>query len=60
MSIKLGVIMDPIGSINLKKDSSLAMLLEAQQRGWELYYMQASDLSLLQNRTWASMQKLNL
>ncbi len=60
MSIKLGVIMDPVGSINLKKDSSLAMLLEAQRRGWELYYMQQADLSLSQNRTWASMQKLNL
>ncbi len=60
MSIKLGIVMDPIGSINLKKDSSLAMLLEAQQRGWELYYMQPSDLSLTQNRTWARTRKLSL
>ena len=40
MSIKLGVVMDPIGAINYKKDSTLAMLLAAQQRGWELYYME--------------------
>ncbi|HEB86109.1 MAG TPA: glutathione synthase [Gammaproteobacteria bacterium] len=60
MSIKLGIIMDPIGSINLKKDSSLAMLLEARRRGWELYYMQAFDLSLSQNRTWAKTRKLSL
>ncbi len=52
--------MDPIGSISLKKDSSLAMLLEAQRRGWELYYMQASDLSLSQNQTWAQTRKLSL
>jgi len=58
--IRLGVIMDPIGSINLKKDSSLAMLLEAQRRGWELYYMQQTDLSLQQNQSRASMHQLTL
>lgn len=36
--------MDPIGSINYKKDSTLAMLLAAQQRGWQLYYMEQPDL----------------
>lgn len=60
MTVKLGIIMDPIASINLKKDSSLAMLLEARRRGWELYYMQPSDLSLSQNRTWARIRKLTL
>jgi len=43
MSIKLGVIMDPIGSINYKKDSTLAMLLAAQKRGWTLSYMEQAD-----------------
>ena len=42
--IKLGVIMDPIGSINIKKDSTFAMLLEAQARDWEIYYMEMADL----------------
>ncbi len=44
MSIKLGIVMDPIDDINYKKDSSLAMLWAAQQKGWELYYMEQSDL----------------
>ena len=39
MNIKLGVVMDPIENINPKKDSTLAMLLAAQTRGWSLYYM---------------------
>ena len=43
---KLGIIMDPIGSINIKKDSSFAMLLEAQIRAWELHYMEQDDLYL--------------
>jgi glutathione synthase len=38
--IKLGIVMDPISSINIKKDTSFAMLLEAQRRGWELHYME--------------------
>ncbi len=38
--------MDPIGSIQVYKDSTLAMLLEAQARGWSLYYMEMNDLSL--------------
>jgi len=46
MTIKLGVVMDPIEAIKPKKDSSLAMLLAAQQRGWQLYYMQQQDLSV--------------
>ena len=37
MSIKLGIIMDPLPSINIKKDSSFAMLLAAQKRGWILH-----------------------
>ncbi len=44
--IKLGIVMDPISSINIKKDTSFAMLLEAQRRGWELYYMEMNDLYL--------------
>ena len=46
MTIKIGVVMDPIQSIKPKKDSSLAMLLAAQRRGWQLYYMQQQDLSV--------------
>lgn len=44
--IKLGVVMDPIGSIHFKKDSTLAMLLEAQHRGYQLHYFELGDLYL--------------
>ncbi len=46
MNTSLGVIMDPIGSINYKKDSTLAMLLAAQARHWDLWYLEQGDLSL--------------
>ena len=45
-AIKLGVVMDPIAAINYKKDSTLAMLLEAQARGYTLYYFEQTDLYL--------------
>ena len=44
--MKLGVVMDPIGSIDFKKDSTLAILLEAQARNHEIYYMEPSSLFL--------------
>lgn len=46
--IKLGIVMDPISSIKIKKDTSFAMMLEAQRRGYEIYYMEMNDLYLHQ------------
>lgn len=46
MTIQLGVIMDPIGSITIKKDTTFAMLLAAQARGWKVWYFEQSDLYL--------------
>lgn len=46
MTIRLGVVMDPITSIHYKKDTTLALLWAAQDRGWELSYMQQGDLYL--------------
>ncbi|MFV8818825.1 glutathione synthase [Haliea sp. E17] len=46
MTVKLGVVMDPIAAITYKKDTTLAMLWAAQDRGWELHYMEQSDLFL--------------
>ncbi|RUQ33536.1 MAG: glutathione synthase [Candidatus Competibacteraceae bacterium] len=44
MTLKLGVVMDPIAAITLKKDTTFAMLLAAQAHGWELHYFEQSDL----------------
>ena len=60
MTLKIGVVMDPIGDINFKKDSSLAMLLEAQSRGWELYYMEQPDLYIKHDEARAQMKPLNV
>lgn len=58
--IKLGVVMDPVGSIKVNKDSTLAMLLAAQQRGWEIHYMEQRDLYLDNDRACARIQPLSV
>lgn len=50
--------MDPINQINIKKDSSFAMLLEAQERQHSLYYMQQEDLFLAENKVQAHTHEL--
>jgi len=60
MSLKIGVVMDPIETINFKKDSTLAMLLEAQSRGWQLFYMQQADLYIAHDVARAKMKPLNV
>ncbi|MEO4048626.1 glutathione synthase [Pseudomonas sp. CAU 1711] len=60
MSIRLGIVMDPIAQINFKKDSSLAMLLAAQARGWSLFYMEQHDLYLDAGQARARMRPLRV
>jgi glutathione synthase len=60
MQIKLGMVMDPIDQINIKKDTSFAMLLEAQARGFELHYMELNDLFLRNGRAYARTRTLKV
>lgn len=60
MSIKFGMVMDPIDRINIKKDTSFAMLLEAQSRGWELHYMELNDLYMRNGRAYARTRLLEV
>ena len=60
MSVRLGIVMDPIAGISYKKDSSLAMLLAAQERGWTLFYMEQKDLYHGDGRARARMRPLKV
>ncbi len=60
MKLKIGIVMDSIETINFKKDSSLAMLLEAQSRGWQLFYMEQPDLYLAHDVARAKMKPLKV
>jgi glutathione synthase len=54
-NISLGVVMDPIHTINTIKDSSFAMMLEAQSRKYDLYYILQSDLFVKDGTVFAKM-----
>ena len=58
--MKLGVVMDPIESINFKKDSTLAMMLEAQTREHELFYMTPDSLYINESGAFAIAKTINV
>ena len=57
--LKIGMVMDPIESITPYKDSSLAMLLEAQRRGAEIHYLQQADLKILGGEAFGESRLVN-
>lgn len=60
MTIRLGVVMDPIADITVKKDTTLALLLAAQKRGWTLHYMEMADLGFRNGAPMARMAELSV
>lgn len=60
MARTLAVLMDPIAAINTKKDSTFAMLLEAQRRGWQLRYCTQGDLAIRDGQAWARLAPLTV
>lgn len=60
MTINLGVIMDPINTINISKDSTFAILLAAQRRNYIIYYMECKDLYLYKGKACAMARIIHL
>ncbi|PIE83086.1 MAG: glutathione synthase [Candidatus Contendobacter odensis] len=60
MTIKLGVVMDPITTITVKKDTTFAILLAAQARGWELHYFEQANLYAQDDRAFGHSKILHV
>ncbi|HWC91947.1 MAG TPA: glutathione synthase, partial [Pseudolabrys sp.] len=60
MSLKIAVQMDPIERINIKGDSTFALLLEAQKRGHRLSYYTPDRLAQLNGRVFATVAELSV
>lgn len=60
MTIKLGVVMDSIATIHYEKDSTLAMLWEAERRSWEIYYFEQKDVFLKNNEIVANAKRVKV
>ena len=60
MTTKIGFVMDPINSINPKKDSTLAMMRASNKKGWSIFYMEQKDLFTRNGKAYALIQELTL
>lgn len=60
MALSVAVLMDPIRAIKIAKDTTFAMLLEAQRRGHALLYMEQGDLAVRDGRAWARLAPLTV
>jgi glutathione synthase len=58
--MKLGVVMDPIEKITVKKDSTFAMLLAAQHRDWQISYMELGDIFLNSGNVFAKQRQISV
>jgi glutathione synthase len=59
-TLKVGVVMDSIADISYKKDTSMAMLWAARDRGWSLHYLEQEDLFLRDGRAFGRMRDLEV
>lgn len=60
MQRTVGIVMDPVSRVNIKKDSSFAMLLAAQTKNWPVLYMEQQDLFLRDGQVFAEMRPLEV
>ena len=58
--LKIGVVMDPMSTVTYKKDTTLAMMWAASQRGWSLHYLEQEDLYLENGRAMGRMRDLEV
>ena len=60
MALHIGIVMDDINSIKTVKDSSFAMMLAAQKRGWVIHYMQQHNLYTSKETAYADTQQIRV
>jgi glutathione synthase len=60
MPLSIGVLMDPISTIKISKDTTFAMLLEAQRRGHRLHYFEQGALALRDGEPWVRSAPLHV
>ena len=59
-TVRLAVVMDPIEHIKPAKDTTLAMLLAAQKRQWQLLYVEQADLWLDNGVAWGRVRPVTV
>ena len=60
MNLKFGVLMDPIKTIEIYKDTTFAILLALQVRGHEIYYLEPADIFLKNEKVFGSVRRMRV
>lgn len=58
--IRIAFVIDPIDSLGVKKDSTLAMMWAAQRRGWDVSSLQTNDLSWDRGQVFLAVRRTEL
>lgn len=58
--MKIGIIMDSIDDISVEKDTTFALMLEAQERGYEIFYMEPHGVWLQDDLIWGRMSAIEV
>ena len=53
--MKIGFVMDPVEDVNVREDTTFALMLAAQQRDWDVYYIRPQDLAAEGDEAWATI-----
>lgn len=60
MNLKMAFVMDPIGSINIEKDTTFVLMLEAEARGHEVWYLELKDLFVRHGKPFGNAARVSL
>ncbi len=60
MNLKTAFVMDPIGSINIEKDTTFVLMLEAEARGHEVWYLELKDLFVRAGKPFGNASRISL
>ena len=60
MKLRMAFVMDPVGTINTEKDTTFVLMLEAQARGHEVFYLELKDLIVKNAKAFGSAALITL
>lgn len=60
MKLKMAFVMDPVGTINTEKDTTFVLMLEAQARGHEVWYLELKDMFVKEAQAFGNAKQISL
>ena len=58
--MKMGFVMNPVDDVNVREDTTFALMLAAQARGYDVYYIRPEELAAEADEAWATLRGVEL